>query len=66
MRNATLSLAVGLVLLWAGPALAGPDLKMESKDIDAGQAFAGQKLEVEYQVTNAGDADLEIKKVSPG
>jgi hypothetical protein len=39
---------------------------MESKSIDAGQAFAGQKLEVEYLVANAGDAVLEIKKVSPG
>lgn len=66
MKTAALWVALGLVLLWTGPAQAGPDLKMESKSIDAGEAFAGQKLKVDYQLTNVGDKALKIKKVSPG
>ena len=66
MRRITLTAVLILGLFTTVAAAAGPVVEIEEISIDVGQALQGQSVEATYQITNSGDATLEIKKVSPG
>ena len=51
---------------WAMPAWAGPKLVMASLNLNLGKVREGQLAKGVFEVANQGDAELIIKKVSPG
>jgi len=50
---------------WAQQAI-GPRIVVEEKNFDAKQVKEGEIIEHTFNVHNAGDRTLEIKKVKPG
>jgi len=66
MRLSVLMAILVLALIPTAAAVAGPVIQIEETSVDVGQALQGQKVEGVFQVSNPGDAVLEIKKVAPG
>ncbi len=59
--------ALGVVLLmWPLTALAGPKLKIDSTRLDLGAMLQASSVQGVYEIENVGDADLQIKRVTPG
>ena len=67
-RNVLLAALTAAVMTaaWAMPAWAGPKLVMASLNLNLGKVREGQLAKGVFEVANQGDAELIIKKVSPG
>lgn len=52
------------ILIASGPASAKPVLEPSPRDADLGQFKVGQKQECKVSICNAGDANLEIERVT--
>ena len=58
-------IGVNLVTGWAQQAI-GPRIVVEEKNFDAKQVREGEIIEHIFNVRNAGDRTLAIRKVKPG
>jgi hypothetical protein len=56
------------VVLCAGAAIAGPKIKADIQDFDAGEFVEGAKKKVKHTfiISNTGNEALKIKEVKPG
>ncbi len=66
MKRTILVAILVLALMPAVAATAGPVIELKETSVDVGEALQGQTVEGIFWIDNPGDADLEIKKVSPG
>ncbi len=66
MKHLTGLMIVCLAAVWPLSASAEPGLSMKENVVEAGRVYQGQIASGVVEVANQGDAELIIKRVSPG
>ena len=58
----------GIMLVLVVAAFAGPKIKVDNAEYDAGSILEGSlnKIRHEFKISNTGDEPLTIKQVKPG
>lgn len=60
------SLALGLVVITAAAAFAGPKMVIPEPLLKMGDVVQGPTIKAEFKIFNKGDQPLVIKNVTPG